>query len=85
MADTLAPDKAAQSDKILQKARDERMKSQARWRKFLQHPEFGALAGAILVFIFFGITAGGSGMFAADGVLLVTNFNSSTLQLVPMK
>jgi len=27
------------------------------------------MAGAILVFIFFGITAHGSGMFAADGIM----------------
>jgi simple sugar transport system permease protein len=79
MADTLAPDKTAQSDKILQKARDERMKSQNRWRKFLQHPEFGALAGVILVFVFFGITAGDSGMFAADGVL---NWTTVSAQLI---
>jgi simple sugar transport system permease protein len=79
MADSLASDKTAQSDKILQKARDERMKSQARWRKFLQHPEFGALAGVILVFIFFGITAGDSGMFAADGIL---NWTTVSAQLI---
>ncbi len=79
MSDTLAPDKTAQSEKILQKARDERMKSQTRWRKFLQHPEFGALAGVILVFIFFGITAGDSGMFAADGVL---NWTTVSAQLI---
>jgi len=79
MADTLAPDKTAQPDKILQKARDERMKSQNRWRKFLQHPEFGALAGVILVFVFFGITAGDSGMFAADGVL---NWTTVSAQLI---
>jgi simple sugar transport system permease protein len=79
MADTLTPDKTAQSDKILQKARDERMKSQNRWRKFLQHPEFGALAGVILVFVFFGITAGDSGMFAADGVL---NWTTVSAQLI---
>ena len=72
-------DQAAQSEKILQKARDERLKSQNRWRKFLQHPEFGALAGAVLVFIFFGFTAGGSGMFAADGIL---NWTTVSAQLI---
>jgi len=79
MADTLASEKTAQSEKILQKARDERLKSQNRWRKFLQHPEFGALAGVILVFIFFGITAGDSGMFGADGVL---NWTTVSAQLI---
>jgi simple sugar transport system permease protein len=72
-------DQAAQSEKILQKARDERLKSQTRWRKFLQHPEFGALAGVVLVFIFFGITAGDSGMFAADGIL---NWTTVSAQLI---
>jgi simple sugar transport system permease protein len=72
-------DQAAQSEQILQKARDERMKSQNRWRKFLQHPEFGALAGVVLVFVFFGFTAGGSGMFAADGIL---NWTTVSAQLI---
>jgi simple sugar transport system permease protein len=79
MADSSASDKTAQSEKILERARDERMKSQNRWRKFLQHPEFGALAGVILVFIFFGVTAGDSGMFAADGVL---NWTTVSAQLI---
>ncbi|WP_395020574.1 ABC transporter permease [Dongia sp.] len=72
-------DHAAQSERILQKARDERLKSQARWRKFLQHPEFGALAGVVLVFIFFGFTAGGTGMFGADGIL---NWTTVSAQLI---
>jgi simple sugar transport system permease protein len=79
MADSTTPDRAAQSERILERARDERMKSQARWRKFLQHPEFGALAGVILVFIFFGFTAGDSGMFGADGVL---NWTTVSAQLI---
>src|SRR3954469_19937849 len=79
MADTVSSPNATQSEKILQKARDERLKSQARWRKFLQHPEFGALAGVVLVFAFFGGTAGGSGMFAADGIL---NWSTVSAQLM---
>src|SRR5262245_13781782 len=79
MADTLSSPNATQSEKILQKARDERLKSQARWRKFLQLPEFGALAGAVLVFLFFGFTAGDSGMFAADGIL---NWTTVSAQLM---
>jgi simple sugar transport system permease protein len=79
MADTVSSPNATQSEKILQKARDERLKSQARWRKFLQHPEFGALAGAVLVFTFFGFTAGNSGMFAADGIL---NWTTVSAQLM---
>lgn len=72
-------DQTAQSERILQKARDERLKSQTRWRKFLQHPEFGALAGVVLVFIFFGFTAGGTGMFGADGIL---NWSTVSAQLI---
>jgi simple sugar transport system permease protein len=79
MADSTAPDRTAQSEHILAKARDERLKSQARWRKFLQHPEFGALAGVVLVFIFFGFSAGDSGMFGADGVL---NWTTVSAQLM---
>ena len=35
----------------------------------LNRPELGALGGAILVFIFFGIVAGDTGMFSAYGML----------------
>ena len=38
-------------------------------RLLLNRPELGALGGAILVFIFFGIVAGDTGMFSAYGVL----------------
>ena len=50
-------------------AYDERLIRQSRLRKFLGRPDFGALSGLILVFVFFGLTARGTGMFAADGVL----------------
>ncbi|MBV8564717.1 MAG: ABC transporter permease [Methylobacteriaceae bacterium] len=50
-------------------ARDERLRQQSGLRRLLSRPELGAFAGAVLVFIFFGITAHGTGMFAADGVL----------------
>ncbi|MES2114574.1 MAG: ABC transporter permease, partial [Pseudomonadota bacterium] len=32
-------------------------------------PEFASISGAVLVFVFFGLTAGGSGMFNLDGVI----------------
>jgi simple sugar transport system permease protein len=35
----------------------------------MARPELGAFAGVVLVFAFFGATAGNTGMFAADGVL----------------
>jgi simple sugar transport system permease protein len=50
-------------------ARDERLVGRSRLRKFLGRPDLGALSGLILVFVFFAITARGTGMFAADGVL----------------
>ncbi|MBV9635347.1 MAG: ABC transporter permease [Methylobacteriaceae bacterium] len=50
-------------------ARDERLRQQSGLRRLLSRPELGAFAGAVLVFIFFGITAHGTGMFAADGIL----------------
>jgi simple sugar transport system permease protein len=79
MADTMSSPKAAQSETILQKARDERLKRQSGWRRFLSRPEFGALAGAVLVFLFFGVTAGDSGMFGADGIL---NWTTVSAQLM---
>jgi len=79
MADSLASDKSAQTEQILKKARDERLKRQSGWRKFFSRPEFGALAGVVLVFLFFGGTAGNSGMFGADGVL---NWTTVSAQLM---
>jgi len=49
--------------------KDERVRNVATWKKLLHRPEFGSLSGAILVFIFFILTAGDSGMFAADGIV----------------
>jgi simple sugar transport system permease protein len=79
MTDGVTSEKAVQSERILKQIHDERLKRQSRWRKLLQHPEFGALAGVVLVFIFFGFTAGGSGMFAADGIL---NWTTVSAQLM---
>jgi simple sugar transport system permease protein len=38
-------------------------------RRLLARPELAALSGAVLVFAFFGATAGGSGMFNLDGIV----------------
>ena len=35
----------------------------------MSRPEFGALAGTLLVIAMFGISAGGSGMFNAEGIV----------------
>ena len=34
------------------------------WTRLLRRPELGALSGTILVFVFFGIVAGDSGLFS---------------------
>jgi simple sugar transport system permease protein len=48
---------------------DERVREIGVVRRLLARPEFGALAGAGLVFCVFGIAAGGSGMFSSEGVV----------------
>ncbi|ODT74830.1 MAG: ATPase [Pelagibacterium sp. SCN 64-44] len=48
---------------------DERMQQQSRWRRAFVRPELGAMAGTVLVFIYFAIVAGGTGMFAPDGIM----------------
>lgn len=57
---------------------DERLRRQSGLRRLMSRPELGAAAGAILVFAFFGVTAGGTGMFAADGIL---NWTTVSAQL----
>jgi simple sugar transport system permease protein len=48
---------------------DERVRRISPWRSLLHRPEFGSIAGTVLVFVFFGIFAGDSGMFNLDGVM----------------
>ena len=48
---------------------DERLKKVSNLKILLNRPELGAVGGAILVFIFFGIVAGDTGMFSAYGAL----------------
>ena len=50
-------------------AADERVRNVGIVRKFLARPEFGALSGAVLVFLLFGLSAGSSGMFSAEGMV----------------
>ncbi len=57
---------------------DERVRSESIVKKLLTRPELGSVSGAILVFIFFGIVAGDSGMFNADGIL---NWSTVSAQL----
>ena len=57
---------------------DERGLGSEQQRPFGPQPELGAVAGTILVFIFFGIVAGGSGLFSAPGII---NFLEVSAQL----
>jgi simple sugar transport system permease protein len=60
-------DSTAQSAPI--QASDERVREISAVRRLLARPEFGALAGTVLVFCVFGFAAGGSGMFSSDGIV----------------
>ncbi|MGH6942678.1 MAG: ABC transporter permease [Geminicoccaceae bacterium] len=57
---------------------DERLRETPWIRRTLSRPELGAVAGTILVFIFFAFAAGGSGMFTALGIV---NFLEVSAQL----
>jgi simple sugar transport system permease protein len=48
---------------------DERVRHISIWRSLMHRPEFGSIAGTVLVFALFGIFAGDSGMFNLDGVM----------------
>jgi simple sugar transport system permease protein len=52
-----------------QSSGDERLRRVSLLTRLLARPELGAVSGTLLVFIFFGLTAGGSGMFGAEGVM----------------
>jgi simple sugar transport system permease protein len=58
--------------------KDERVRKVSLISKLLSRPELGAIAGTILVFVFFGITAGSSGLFSAKGIV---NFLEVSAQL----
>src|SRR5271166_3001785 len=74
----ILPDGAANDTPVVDII-DERLSRQSAWRRFLARPDLGAFAGVVLVFPFFGLTAGGTGMFASDGVL---NWLTVTAQLM---
>lgn len=50
-------------------AADERVRNVGGLRRLLARPEFGAVAGTVLVFLIFGFSAGGSGMFNPEGIV----------------
>jgi simple sugar transport system permease protein len=57
---------------------DERVRRVSRLSRLLGRPELGAAAGTVLVFAFFAIVAGGSGLFSAKGIV---NFLEVSAQL----
>ena len=48
---------------------DERVKEMSAFRRMMIRPELGAIAGAILVFMFFLAIAHDTGMFSPEGVM----------------
>ena len=58
--------------------RDERVRSVSFLSRLLSRPELGAAAGTLLVFVFFAITAGSSGLYSAKGII---NFLEVSAQL----
>jgi simple sugar transport system permease protein len=48
---------------------DERLAQVPLGKRLMARPELGAVAGTILVFLFFGIVGGGSGMFSTLGIV----------------
>jgi len=63
---------------LLQSAKDERVRKEPLIKRLLTRPELGSVSGAFMVFIFFAIVAGDSGMFSADGIL---NWSTVSAQL----
>ncbi|MFK7852807.1 MAG: ABC transporter permease [Granulosicoccus sp.] len=60
-----------------QAAADERLKAESFFSKFIKRPELGAIAGVVLVVIFFALTADKS-MFSLSGIM---NFMTPASQL----
>jgi simple sugar transport system permease protein len=58
--------------------RDERVRAVPLLSRLLSRPELGAVAGTVLVFVFFAVTAGDSGIFSAKGTI---NFLEVSAQL----
>lgn len=55
---------------------DERLKEISRFRKAMIGPELGAIAGTILVFVFFLAVARDTGMFSPEGVMTWTTVSA---------
>jgi len=76
MSVTTSPD--IRSGKDLDTTPDERLRKVSVLNKLLSRPELGSISGAILVFAFFIIVAGDSGMFSPDGIM---NWSTVSAQL----
>ncbi|MBZ5877174.1 MULTISPECIES: ABC transporter permease [Chromohalobacter] len=61
-----------------EETQDERLRKLPLWKLALSRPEFGALAGTVLVLAFFIVAASGSGMFTPSGII---NFLEVAAQL----
>jgi simple sugar transport system permease protein len=59
-------------------ANDERVRNVSLLGRLLSRPELGAAAGTVLVFVFFAVVAGNSGLFSAKGII---NFLEVSAQL----
>ena len=57
---------------------DERVRKVSFLGRLLSRPELGAAAGTVLVFVFFAVVAGNSGLFSAKGII---NFLEVSAQL----
>jgi len=75
---TEAPPLETRAESPLPARGDERVRKISRWRQLMVRPEMGSIAGTVLVFIFFLIVAGDSGMFSAKGMV---NFFEVSAQL----
>ena len=73
---------SVKSKSIQNKSKDERLRKVSKLKVLLNRPELGALGGSILVFIFFGIVAGDTGMFSAYGTI---NFLEVSAKVPPNK
>lgn len=69
MSATTPPMQASTPDDKAAVQADERVRHLSRWHGFVNRPEFGSIAGTVLVFVLFGVFAGDSGMFHLDGVM----------------
>lgn len=52
-----------------QVVRDERIQKLSPWQRLIARPEFGALAGLLMVFLIFTVAAGGSGFLSLSGTV----------------